>query len=230
MPVLLLRLAGPLQSWGASSRFSRRATEFAPTKSGVIGLIAAALGVDRRDSLTAFEGLGFGVRIDRPGVLLRDFQTARSLDGAKAMPLSERFYLQDAIFVAAIGSPDLAVLERFRGALRAPHYAPYLGRRSCPPDGPIETSIVDGDVETALRQHALRGDPTPDAVEIILDAAPGETAEELIDDEPVSFDPRHRQYRARGVRRVRYRPVPAVTSAEADEHDPTAIFMDKGDQ
>ena len=42
MSVLLLQLAGPLQSWGAASRFARRSTENAPTKSGLVGLLAAA--------------------------------------------------------------------------------------------------------------------------------------------------------------------------------------------
>ena len=52
MSVLLLKLAGPLQSWGSSSRFARRGTEIAPTKSGVIGLLAAAKGMRRTEPLT----------------------------------------------------------------------------------------------------------------------------------------------------------------------------------
>ena len=50
MSTLLLRLAAPLQSWGASSKFGRRATEREPTKSGVIGLVAAALGIRRTEA------------------------------------------------------------------------------------------------------------------------------------------------------------------------------------
>ena len=44
MSVLLVRLAGPMQSWGSQSRFSHRDTEREPTKSGVVGLLSAALG------------------------------------------------------------------------------------------------------------------------------------------------------------------------------------------
>ena len=51
MTVLLLRLAGPLQSWGVKSRFTVRATELAPTKSGIIGMLAAAVGRRRTDPI-----------------------------------------------------------------------------------------------------------------------------------------------------------------------------------
>lgn len=86
MSVLLLRLAGPMQSWGSSSRFSRRNTDVAPTKSGVIGLLAAARGSDVRSHSPKLLGLQFGVRLDQPGQILRDFHTARSLDGRQSAP------------------------------------------------------------------------------------------------------------------------------------------------
>ncbi len=40
-------LDGPMQSWGSSSRFTRRETEAFPTKSALIGLLAAAAGIDK---------------------------------------------------------------------------------------------------------------------------------------------------------------------------------------
>lgn len=116
MSVLLLRLAGPLQAWGAASRFAHRHTEIAPTKSGVIGMLAAARGMRRGEPLTDLLGLTFGVRIDQPGQLLRDFQVARSLDGTRSMPLTYRYYLTDAAFLAGVsGEPDL--LEGLHEAL-----------------------------------------------------------------------------------------------------------------
>ena len=51
MTVLLLRLAGPMQAWGVKSRFTVRSTELAPTKSGVIGMLAAATGRRRTDPI-----------------------------------------------------------------------------------------------------------------------------------------------------------------------------------
>ena len=77
MTVVAFRLAGPLQSWGSRSRFVRRETEKAPTKSGVLGLVAAAKGIRRTDPLESLLGLRFGVRVDQPGQLVRDFQTAQ---------------------------------------------------------------------------------------------------------------------------------------------------------
>ena len=74
MYTLLLRLSGPLQSWGADSLYDNRNTDYYPTKSGVIGLIAAALGLKREDSLEKLNTLKFGVRIDCQGEYMKDFQ------------------------------------------------------------------------------------------------------------------------------------------------------------
>ena len=65
MAVLLLRLAAPLQAWGDESKFETRRTMPYPTKSGVVGMVAAALGRSRSESVSDLTALGFGVRIDR---------------------------------------------------------------------------------------------------------------------------------------------------------------------
>ena len=122
MSVLLLRLAGPLQAWGDSSRFVRRTTRTEPTKSGVVGLLAAALGRSREEPVDDLAQLELGVRADQPGTLLRDFQTERSLDGSKVMPLSQRYYLQDAAFLVALGGPRDLLVE-LDAALRMPCFA-----------------------------------------------------------------------------------------------------------
>ena len=77
MATLLLRLAAPLQAWGADSKFETRKTGREPTKSGVIGLLAAALGLrrDESEALTRLTGLRFGVRVEREGQLLVDYHT-----------------------------------------------------------------------------------------------------------------------------------------------------------
>src|SRR3546814_10860099 len=81
MSTLLLRLAGPMQSWGTTSRFDQRDTGKEPSKSGVVGLLAAALGIDRENwaDLEPLTRLTMGVRHDRPGVLKRDYQTAQNI-------------------------------------------------------------------------------------------------------------------------------------------------------
>ena len=102
MSTLLLRLAGPMQSWGTDSKFDVRRTGREPSKSGVIGLVAAALGIARQDrqALQTLNGLRFGVRVDREGALLRDFHTARPEKGTPYV--TYRYYLSDAEFVAGL--------------------------------------------------------------------------------------------------------------------------------
>ncbi|MET8827061.1 type I-E CRISPR-associated protein Cas5/CasD [Streptomyces sp. NPDC004610] len=89
--VLLVRLAGPLQSWGITGRFARRDTHSRPTKSGVIGLCAAALGLPREEPLGQLAELRFGVRADRPGTSLRDYHTV----GGGRYPLRPRDLITD---------------------------------------------------------------------------------------------------------------------------------------
>ncbi len=79
MSVLLLQLAGPLQSWGDSSRFVRRETRNEPTKSGVIGMLASAQGRSREDSIEDLLGISFGVRTEQHGRVIRDLQTEKSM-------------------------------------------------------------------------------------------------------------------------------------------------------
>jgi len=244
MPTLLLRLAGPLQSWGVGSRFTTRGTETSPTKSGVVGLLSAALGIPRNGSLERFAGLGFGTRTDVPGTLLDDFHTAISMDGKTRLPLTHRHYLQDAVFVAGFESDDAALLESFAAALRAPVFPLSLGRRSCPPDGPIVWWIVDTPLEQSLKE--LPWQATPEAkrsarrrarsgavrLPLLLDARgdDGTAFVETLADEPLSFDPQRRRYATRAVVRssvtVEEATATADTSAEptALAHDPMAMF------
>ena len=141
------------------------------------------------------------------------------------MPLSTRFYLADAVFVAALSGPD-PVLEGIQDALRRPRYPLFLGRRSCTPTGAIVLGLRDGNVEEALRAedwHAAewfrKKQRTPTvALEIFRDAAPGEPGE-TVRDVPLSFDPRHRDYAWRTVTR----PEPLLMPTgivSGDSHDP----------
>jgi CRISPR system Cascade subunit CasD len=211
MSVLTLRLAGPLQSWGASARFARRTTEAAPTKSGVIGMLAAAAGIERGDDerLAPLAALKFGVRIDQPGTRVRDFHTAHHGVTGKSMPLSERFYLADAVFVAALEG-DRPLLGELHAALRAPDYAPFLGRRSCPPSLPVELGLHDeGGLVDVLRQvpwqasawyrRQYRG---RDEIELTVLREAGEDeqlAADVLRDQPLSFAAEHRRHALRTV-------------------------------
>lgn len=206
MTVLLLRLAGPLQAWGDSSRFTRRDTGWCPTKSGVLGLLAAAEGRRRTDTIEDLAGLRFGVRVDQPGQLQRDFQTAINWSTGKSMPLSYRYYLADAVFLAGVEG-DCNLLEALHAALMDPVFPLYLGRRSCPTSGRVALDVVDLDLEPALRAeewHAAswyrRGQGQQVDLELVVDAIPGSTDRaETRRDVPLSFSPERREYGWREV-------------------------------
>lgn len=156
MPTLLLRLMGPMQSWGTTSRFDHRDTGKEPSKSGVVGLLAAALGIERENwtDLEPLSRLAMGVRHDRAGVPKRDYQTAKdivSADGKKvhATAVTTREYLADAAFLVGLGCKDRALLERLHAALRDPIWPLALGRKSYVPSESIW--IKDGVLETSLR-------------------------------------------------------------------------------
>ena len=191
MATLLLRLAAPLQAWGADSKFETRKTGREPTKSGVIGLLAAALGLrrDEREALLRLTGLRFGVRVEREGQLLVDYHTAKTQD-EKTSYVTYRHYLQDAVFLAGIESTDTALLQQLQQALLHPVFPLYLGRRCCPPTLPLCLGVRPGSL-----QEVLQAEPPlcpGRQSRILLDADPLEPGTAPQRDVPVSFDPHHR--------------------------------------
>lgn len=160
MATLLLRLSGPMQSWGTSSRFLERDSGREPSKSGVIGLVCAALGLPREEWMRVepLTRAGMAVRHDRPGLPRRDYQTARDVIAADAStihPTAEttRHYLADATFLVGLELGDTNLLEAIHDALRNPSWPLYLGRRSYVPADPVW--LEDGLQEGALREVML---------------------------------------------------------------------------
>lgn len=155
MPTLLLRLAGPMQSWGTTSRFDERDSQLEPSKSGVLGLVCAALGRDRTEPVDDLARLKMGVRVDREGLLMRDYQTATGVVSAAGKVdmdrtvISPRYYLADAAFLVGLEGDAFGLLERVYAALRTPVWPLALGRKSFPPGEPVW-------LEGALRDDGLR--------------------------------------------------------------------------
>jgi CRISPR system Cascade subunit CasD len=210
-----LRLEGPLQAWGdQQSKFVIRRTAEAPTKSGIIGMLCAALGVSRSEApkewLPKLATLCMGVRIDSPGVRWWDYHTVganmqmRIAEGeGKTKPgamLTRREYLCDASFLVALqGDPTLiATLE---AAMKDPKWTLYLGRKSCVPSRPLleHRSSDFPDLLSALKsvpwRQRLKDDETPQSVDCLLDWQPTKEEPEAPDDAlvwydvPISFDP-----------------------------------------
>ncbi|MGG2398766.1 type I-E CRISPR-associated protein Cas5/CasD [Pseudomonas sp. SH1-B] len=143
MATLLLRLQGPMQSWGTTSRFDERDTQLEPSKSGVLGLVCAALGRDRQEPVEDLAVLRMGVRVDHEGVPMRDYQTATGVliatgkSDLRRTVVSPRYYLSDAAFLVGLEGADEALLTRIHAALRAPHWPLALGRKSFAPGMPV---------------------------------------------------------------------------------------------
>ena len=167
MTLLILRLEGALQSWGEHSKWDDRDTGSFPTKSGVIGLIACAMGLPRESNEIAHIAarLRMSVRADRPGTVLNDYHTVQGMPdilNSEGSPrsantiVSTRRYLQDASFLVVLSGPDDLLLRCFN-ALRDPVWQTYLGRKACIPSLPLMPVLTDkySSVDDALCHFAV---------------------------------------------------------------------------
>lgn len=212
---LFLRLEGPLQSWGdQESKFVIRRTAEAPTKSGIIGMLCAAIGIPRSQAgeswLPKLNSIRMGVRIDNPGVRWWDYHTVgagmqmRIAEGSgKTKPgamLTRREYLCDASFLVALqGKTD--IISEVTTAIQNPKWTLYLGRKCCPPSRPLLEHPAGSfpDLLSAMKsipwRPRLKHDYEPSAIDCLLDWEP--TNEEKVAPEdaliwydvPLTFDP-----------------------------------------
>lgn len=219
---LALYLDAPLQSWGVSSRFQRRDTGSHPTKSGVLGLIAAAMGIDKHAAdeafrvapLAACRFMVFPVSRpgkDHPALRLEDYHTVgggydrddpvdrlriarKASGGPSTTVVTRRFYLEQARFAAVLEGAK-SVLESAAAALQDPVWGVWFGRKCCLPAAPLMPTLA----------------PTSDeSLRLLLErlqarvANEGRTEKEgdgawYQHDEPVSFG--SREFRSRPVSR-----------------------------
>ena len=136
MKTILLKFSGPLQSYGTSSHFQTRYTDYYPSKSAVLGLLAACLGYrrDEEEKLRELSTLKFAVRIDQQGGLLKDYHTAITDKEIVEIPqtyVTNRYYLEDALFVVALSGMD-ELIDTLIKAIKSPYFQPFMGRRSLP--------------------------------------------------------------------------------------------------
>ncbi|GAA2998529.1 type I-E CRISPR-associated protein Cas5/CasD [Actinokineospora diospyrosa] len=199
-----------MQSWGTRSHGVDRDTALEPSKSGVVGLLAAALGIEREDdnAIAELAALRLGVRVDREGVVERDYHVTQNVpttDGTgHRTVVSERFYLANALFLVALEGPR-EQLTRVAAAVRDPRYPVYFGRKAFVPARPLlhkDATSLPGTVEQVLAEHAQlvatrANEPT--RVRIVVDCSPSDPRAELRHDHPVSFTQGHRRHRTRTV-------------------------------
>ena len=170
MKHLALYLRAPLQSWGSSSKFGDRGTIDAPTRSGLLGLIAAACGIDKNDEARDREWLARTARLSlevvgfKRGDRMTDYHTVgarydkndpwqkrmipTTADGKpRGTDLTHRDYLSDSVFGAVLSGDDALVAE-MSTALANPVWGVWLGRKSCIPTEPVLAGVFES-AETA---------------------------------------------------------------------------------
>ena len=199
MSTLLMRISAPMQSWGTQSHFSHRDTGREPSKSGIVGLLCAALGRPRRQCIADLRALKMGVRIDRPGNILRDYHTAGidgyyrvsgSIERKKVIP-SERYYLADALFLVGLeGGAEL--LKELQGALQQPRWFLFFGRKAFLPAERVwlPDGLRDEDLETALRNYPYLGGDRREGDELQLLIEDDAKGSIVSNDQPISIESR----------------------------------------
>lgn len=221
MGTLLMQLIGPMQSWGVQSHFTHRDTGLEPSKSGVIGLLCAALGKPRdenhpdnadKPSLADLATLRMGVRVDREGLVKMDYHTAgkggylraKGEIERKDLIVSERFYLADAAFLVGVEGDNPDLLRQIDYRLRRPVWTLYLGRKAFVPGSSVwlknDGLRLDQSLEEALESYhrlAPGRDKERRARLMIEDAQRGSIVRP---DQPLSFAWGQRQFTVRRVR------------------------------
>jgi CRISPR system Cascade subunit CasD len=222
---LALLLDGPMQSWGHASRFERRTTALHPTRSGVLGLIAAALGIDKHADgepaqLARLKDLRVTtLKLDRrdprsrnlPIQRLEDYHTVTGIRRASgkvdedATVQTYRHYLLDARFGVLLEGPT-ALLEEIAAALRNPKWGVWLGRKCCLPASPV-LAAPPGDRASAwqilLQRAGYGGTETLENFDHVLEVPATEPGADLIEDTPVGYgQPIGERHAPRWIRRM----------------------------
>ena len=246
---MLMEIKG-LQSWGCNeSMTSRRQTLRFPTKSGIIGMFASALGLERDMSnedkigigLNDLRSLEFGIRIDDDGTIGRDYRTMHEYDynvdmktglihgrkfSRKPSEISERNFIMDAVFIVAVRGTD-EIINRIHDSLNNPHYALYYGRKEFPASFDMLMNIkmdnfLDVPIMTAFENEPSHSRSNINrSLRVIID---DNTSNDYIMDDPVSFDMNDRKYNRRYVRFDTV--VPAGSDADYESIDAKSVNYD----
>lgn len=168
---LVFGLTASLGAMGELAGHERRGGLIWPARSAIIGLMGAALGIDRDGDFAALDALDLSVAIFDSGTPLRDFHTIQSVPSAAmknpnsrpealqaagnntATSITLRDYRAGVFYGVAVWGGDLPPLAT---ALNQPHYTLYFGRKSCPLAAPLGAKLVQADsTEDALTQVIL---------------------------------------------------------------------------
>lgn len=230
MKTLLLKFSGPLQSWGTKSNFNTRNTDPYPSKSAVIGLIAASLGYrrDQETELIKLNELDFAVRVYQPGNICCDYHIVRVCDDndkPKTTYVTNRYYIEDGVFVVAISHRDESYIDMIDKGLKHPYFQPFMGRRSLPlPIDFILGKTDEGAIESlekldwkASKWYKVRNNDQKVSLEVYADSKLiSSKSLNLKKDRPISFSFTERKF---GFR------YEAITIVEVDNKEEENVHI-----
>lgn len=211
MRVILLRLEGPMQSWGIGSKFTDRHTEAEPSKSGIIGLLCSALGRKRDEEISDLTELKMAIRVEREGQIFYDYHTTLDVLRADAKEnisesklgtvVSRRFYIADACFLVGLEGDNLDLLNQIIISLDFPKWPLFLGRKSFPLTSPvlITKKLISKPLLEIIKGFPWQGrdgEKIPENLRLIFECESTQGESRL--DVPISFD--SREFSSRNVR------------------------------
>jgi CRISPR system Cascade subunit CasD len=169
---LVFRLYGPMASWGQAAVGGNRGTDVQPTRSAILGLLGAALGIKRDDEARLQilqQSLQVAIKQTVPSSLMRDYHTTQVPSHSKKVVhrsrkselsvdklntiLSSRDYRCDGMWTIVLSSTEQASinLEQVKNALLKPVFMLSLGRKSCPLAAPLNPQLLThGKLKDAL--------------------------------------------------------------------------------
>jgi CRISPR system Cascade subunit CasD len=219
---LLLYLDAPMQSWGYSSRFNRRTTASWPVKSGIVGMLCAAMGIVRDDEAGIARIAALAMKIytlKNDGRRLMDYHTVgggydrkntwerqcivHTAEGKlkpedKQAVLTDREYLLDCKFgVVLSGNED--VVKQCAAALENPKWGVWFGRKCCLPAARICEGIFDSieAAEVCLHEIAMENRWKTKGWRVVREAEHFDDGTDSLMDVPLNFVTR--QYRTRRI-------------------------------
>lgn len=223
-----IALQGPMQSYSTSTHERQKSTSNAPTKSAVLGLVAACLGRLRAQRMDDLHALRCHVRIDQPGHIFSDFQTSTGGVRANGEILStpnllRREYIASGAFLVILNG-DRDLIEQISAALHNPTFQPYLGTRTCLPGRPLHVAPVsDAPPEELLASLPLLAGP-PGPRDALLEDRAGPTV--VYDSSPDAPGALTRRYLRRRIRRTVVHPpegAPLMAPPAPEQPDPNVI-------
>ena len=211
---LAMYLAGPMQAWGHSSRYGCRTTLDHPTRSGLIGMLMAAMGSPRDDTHTieVLNSLRFEVLVfsdeKQPIQRWRDYHTVgggydqsterqfvprKANNASPNTVLTTRDYLADARFGALVAG-NRSLLEKCHQSLVDPRWGLWLGRKACIPTDPIAQQVHESRDDALAHLKQLVEKPL---FRIVSEVQDFESGTDSIMDVPIDFA--NRRYSLRRI-------------------------------